>query len=53
MVYACPTWDYVADAHVLELQRLQDRVHHDTGNFDGHTQVREMHVALEIPYFYY
>jgi hypothetical protein len=22
MVYACPTWEYAADAHLLKLQRL-------------------------------
>jgi hypothetical protein len=26
MTYACPTWEYAADAHLLKLQRLQNRV---------------------------
>jgi hypothetical protein len=24
MTYACPTWEYAADAHLLKLQRLQN-----------------------------
>jgi hypothetical protein len=26
MTYACPTWEYAADAHLLKLQSLQNRV---------------------------
>jgi hypothetical protein len=26
MTYACPTWEYAADARLLKLQRLQNRV---------------------------
>jgi hypothetical protein len=30
-IYACPTWEYAANAHVLKLQRLQNRVLHAIG----------------------
>jgi hypothetical protein len=53
MTYACPTWSYASDALLLKLQRLQNRVHHTTGNLDRCTQVRELHVAFKIPYVYY
>jgi hypothetical protein len=44
VVYACPTWDYVA-----ELYGLQNRVLCATGCFDRRTPVREMHMAFKIP----
>jgi hypothetical protein len=34
MTYACPTWEYAADAHLLKLQRLQNIVLRATGNLD-------------------
>jgi hypothetical protein len=52
MTYACPTWYYASDALLLKLQRLQNRVHHTTGNLDRCTPVRELHVAFKIPYVY-
>jgi hypothetical protein len=52
MTYACPTWEYAADAHLLELQRLQNRVLCAIGNLDRFILVREMHVAFKIPYVY-
>jgi hypothetical protein len=52
MTYVCPTWEYAADAHLLKLQCLQNRVLHGIGNFDSHTPVCEMHVAFKIPYLY-
>jgi hypothetical protein len=50
--YACPAWEYAAESHLLELQRLQNRVLHITGNIPRCTSVRDMHVALQIPYVY-
>jgi hypothetical protein len=50
MTYACPTWEYAADAHLLKLERLQNRVLRATGNLDRRTMVCEMHVAFKIPY---
>jgi hypothetical protein len=52
LVYACLTWEYAADALLLKLQRLHNWFLRATGNFDRHTLVREMHMALEIPYVY-
>jgi hypothetical protein len=50
MTYACPTWEYTADAHLLKLHRLQNRVLRAIGNLGRSTPVREMHVAFKIPY---
>jgi hypothetical protein len=42
MSYACLTWEYEADAHLLKLQRLQNRVLRAThiGNLDRRTPDR-------------
>jgi hypothetical protein len=50
MIYVCPTWEYAADAHFLKQQRLQNRVLRAFGNFDRRTSIRELRVALKIPY---
>jgi hypothetical protein len=42
--YACPTWKYAADTHLLKLQRLQ--------NIDRCRAVSELHVDFKIPYMY-
>jgi hypothetical protein len=52
MTYACPTWEYAADAYFLKLQRLHNRVLRATGNLDRRTPVCEMRVAFKIPYVY-
>jgi hypothetical protein len=52
MTYACPTWEYAADAYLLKLRRLQDRVLCAIGNLDRLILVRKMHVAFRIPYVY-
>jgi hypothetical protein len=52
MTYACPTWGYAADAHLLKRQRLQNRARRSIGNLDRRTLVREMHVAFKIPHVY-
>jgi hypothetical protein len=52
MTYACPTWDFAADAHLMELQRLQNKVFLPIGNFLRRTPVRELHKAFSIPYSY-
>jgi hypothetical protein len=50
MIYACPTLEYAADAQLLKLQRLQNRVLRATGDLDRCTPVRALHVAFRIPY---
>jgi hypothetical protein len=47
MTYACPTWEYAADAHIL---KLQNRVLRPIGKLDRYTPVHELHVAFKIPY---
>jgi hypothetical protein len=51
-VYVSPTWEYVADAHLLKLERLQNKVLHATDGLERRTMAREMHVAFKIPYVY-
>jgi hypothetical protein len=48
----CPIWEHAADAHLLNLQRLQNRVLRAIGNLDRCTPVRELHVAFKFPYVY-
>jgi hypothetical protein len=52
MAYAYPTWDYEADAHLMKLQRLENRVLRATGNLDRCTPVLELQVDLKISYLY-
>jgi hypothetical protein len=52
MTYACPTRKYVADAHLLKLQHLTNRVLRATENLDRCTPVRELHLAFKFPYVY-
>jgi hypothetical protein len=52
MTSVCPTWEYEADAHLLKLQRLQNRVLRAAGNLDRWAPARELHEALQIPYVY-
>jgi hypothetical protein len=52
MTYACPTWDFVAAAHLMKLQCLQNMVLCTTGNFPRRTPVRELHKAFSMPYIY-
>jgi hypothetical protein len=46
--YACLTWEYAADTHLLKLQRLQNRALRAMGNRDRCTTVREFYVAFKI-----
>jgi hypothetical protein len=39
MTYACPTWEFAADTHLMKLQRLQNRVLRVIGNLDRSTPV--------------
>jgi hypothetical protein len=52
MTYACPTWDFAADTHLLKLQRPQNKVLRTIGNFPRCTVVRELQKAFSIPYIY-
>jgi hypothetical protein len=52
MTYACPTWDFAEDTHLMKLQRLQNKVLRTNGNFPRRTPVRELHKAFSIPHIY-
>jgi hypothetical protein len=52
MTYACPAWEFATESHLLKLQRLQNEVLRTIGTFPRRTSVRDMHVALQIPYVY-
>jgi hypothetical protein len=47
-----PAWEFVAETHLLKLERLQNRVLRTNGNFPRNTSVRAMHVAFQVPYAY-
>jgi hypothetical protein len=52
MAYACPTWECMADTHLLKLQHMQNRVLRATENLDRCTSVSELLAAFKIPYMY-
>jgi hypothetical protein len=52
MTYAWPTWEHAAEAHLVKLHRLQNRVLRAIRNLDRGTPVRELHVAFKFPYVY-
>jgi hypothetical protein len=52
MTYACSTWEYATEAHLLKLQHLQNKVVHTTGNFPRRTLAHDIHVASQILYVY-
>jgi hypothetical protein len=52
LVDACPIWQNMADPHLLKVQHLQDRVLRALGVLDRGTPVRDLKVALRIPYLY-
>jgi hypothetical protein len=47
MTYASPAWEFVADTHLMKLQRLQNKVLRITGKFPRRTPVRELHMAFQ------
>jgi hypothetical protein len=52
MTYACPSWEFAAEIHLLKLQCLQNKVLSTFGNFPRCTSVRDMHVAFHVPHIY-
>jgi hypothetical protein len=52
MTYACPAWELAADAYLLKLQRMQNKVLRNTGKFPRGTWVRDLHTAFNLPYVY-
>jgi hypothetical protein len=52
MTYACLTWEFATDRHLLKLQCLQNKVLCIIGRFPTRTQVRELHMAFQAQYIY-
>jgi hypothetical protein len=53
MTQACSVWEFVADTHLIKLQRLESKVHRSTGNFPRRTPVCEMQMGSYFPYVHY
>jgi hypothetical protein len=52
MTYASPAWEFAADTHLLNLQRLPNQVLCTIGNFPRCTPTRDLHLVFQIPYVY-
>jgi hypothetical protein len=52
MTYACLARELAADTYLLKLQRLQNKVLRNTGNFPMCTPVRDLRTAFNIPCVY-
>jgi hypothetical protein len=52
MTYATRAWEFAADTHQMKLQRLQNQVLCNIGNFSRRTPVRDLHIAFKILYVY-
>jgi hypothetical protein len=46
------TWELAADAYLLKLQRLQNKVLRITEKFPRCTSVRDLNMAFNLPYVY-
>jgi hypothetical protein len=52
MTYACSVWEFAAGNHLVQLQRLQNKVFRTIGNFPRRTPVRDLHVDFRLPYIH-
>jgi hypothetical protein len=52
MTYACPAWEFPAELHLLQLQRLQNMILRPTENIPRGASVREVPAAFHIPYVF-
>jgi hypothetical protein len=52
MTYASPAWEFAADIYLMKLQRLQNKVPCTICNYSRRTRVRDLHLALQIPFVY-
>jgi hypothetical protein len=52
MTYACPVLKFSAENHLPKLERLQNKVLRNIGNFPMRTTVRDLHMAFKLPYVY-
>jgi hypothetical protein len=53
MTYACHTWKFTADTHLLKLQCPENKVIHIVGNFLRCTPVHNFHMAFNLTYVYH
>jgi hypothetical protein len=51
MIYACPSWEFAADSHLLKLQGLQKSSPRHWKFSKAH-MVRDLHMAFKLPYIY-
>jgi hypothetical protein len=52
ITYAWPAWEFAADNHLLQLQRLENKILLATANFPRRRWVRNLHMAFKLPYIY-
>jgi hypothetical protein len=52
MTYACSSWKFAAENHLLKLQRLKKKVLRTIGNYPRRTPARNLHTAFKLPYVY-
>jgi hypothetical protein len=52
ITYACPAWEFAADARRLKLQRLQNKAPSTIGKFPKCTPVHKLHMSFRVPYIY-
>jgi hypothetical protein len=52
MIYTCPVWELEADAYLLKLQRMQNKVPRTTGSFPRCILDRHLHMDFNLPYVY-
>jgi hypothetical protein len=50
MTYACLVYELAADTYFLKLQHLQNNVLRNIGNFPRFTPVRDLKMAMNVPY---
>jgi hypothetical protein len=52
ITYACSTWEFAADSHLLKLSSLKNKVPRTIGKFPRRTYARESHMTSQMPYIY-
>jgi hypothetical protein len=52
MTYACSSWEFETDKHLIKLQRLQNKVLRTNDNFRSLTPFPERHIFFHLPYVY-
>jgi hypothetical protein len=50
MTYACPAWEFAADAHLMKFQCLKNKVLRTIGKSPKCTPISELHMAFQVSY---